>query len=359
MKVLVTGNKGYIGAVLVERLLEDDFEVVGLDTDFFKGCNFYESYCDIRQISKDIRNAEAKDFVGIDAVIHLAALSNDPMGALSPELTSAINYSASLNLAKLAKAAGVRRFIFSSSCSVYGVKGDEMIDENGALSPATEYARSKINTEREISKIADTNFSPVFLRNATVYGVSPRLRVDLVVNNLAAWVFTTGSLKIMSDGSPWRPLIHIQDVCRAFIAVLRAPQEIIHNQVFNVGDNAQNYRVQEIASAIKKVLTDCRVEYTGEHGLDTRTYRVNFDKIQRLLGSYFRPRWDLDKGIDELLRQYKMADFTENDFKSDKFTRLARIKNLLKEGHIDANLFWKEPAYDRRTKDNSFKTDSR
>lgn len=342
MRVLVTGNRGYIGSVLCKKLSQEGFCVTGLDTNFYQGCNFLDLDYSLKQISKDIRNITKDDLLGVDAVIHLAALSNDPMGALNPRLTSEINYLASVRLAKLAKECRVERFVFSSSCSVYGVAGDEMIDEQGRLSPETEYAKSKIESESEIIKFADKSFSPVFLRNATVYGISPMLRVDLVVNNLAGWAFTTGKIRVMSDGSPWRPLIHIHDICDAFIAVLKAPKDLIHNQVFNVGKNSENYRVRDIVDVIKNAMPECKIEYTGEHGSDTRTYRVNFSKFTEQLKGYFNPDWDVKKGVKEILDAYKANNFKEEDFQGDKFTRLKRIKNLLEKGEVNESLFWKK-----------------
>lgn len=342
MKVLVTGNKGYIGSVLSARLLAGGFEVIGLDSGFYDGCDFFNHDSAIRQIAKDIRNISQEDLLGVDAVVHLAALSNDPMGALNPGLTAEINYLASVKLARLAKECAVRRFIFSSSCSVYGASGNEIIDENGRLDPVTEYAKSKVESENEIAKLADNAFSPVFLRNATVYGISPMLRVDLVVNNLAGWAYTTGKIRVMSDGSPWRPLIHIQDICAAFIAVLRAPKETVRNQVFNVGQDRGNYRVRDIVEMVKEIMPACKIEYTGEHGPDTRTYRVNFSKFNRAFKDDCEFAWDIKKGVIELLEAYKMNNFLESDFLGDKFTRLKRIKRLLAEGKINEELFWKE-----------------
>lgn len=342
MKVLVTGNKGYIGSVLTEKLLEKGFDVTGLDCGFYEGCDFFKTGDKVKQITKDVRRIEKADLEGIEAVIHLAALSNDPIGALNPKLTFEINYLASARLAKLAKQSKVKRFIFSSSCSVYGVAGDRMIDEDGTLAPATEYARSKIMTEKEVSKLSDDSFSPVFLRNATVYGVSPMLRVDLVVNNLAGWAFTAGKLKIMSDGTPWRPLIHIQDICKAFIAALEAPAPLVHNKVFNIGKNSENYRVSDIVQAIKTIMPECSIEYTGEHGADTRTYRVDFTRVKDAWGEYFKPEWDIARGIKELFEAYRRLNLTPEDFSGHKFTRLKRIKMLLDENEVDGTLFWKK-----------------
>jgi len=341
MRVLVTGNNGYIGAVLCKRLLEEGMEVIGLDTDFYRGCNLFALEYTVKQLSSDIRQVKKSDLQGIDAIIHLAALSNDPIGALNPELTLQINYLASVNLAKLARESKVKKFIFSSSCSIYGISGDEMIDENGLLDPVTAYAKSKVEAEKEIAKLADESFCPVFLRNATVYGVSPMLRVDLVVNNLAGWAFTTGKIKIMSDGTPWRPLIHIQDVCQAFITCLKAPKESVHNQVFNVGRNSENYRVRDIAEIVKNTLPNCNIEYTGEHGADTRNYRVNFNKVSRVLGDFFKPEWNVEKGVRELFDAYKKINLSEKDFQGDKFIRLKRIEKLLRENNVDKSLFWK------------------
>jgi len=342
MKVLVTGNKGYIGTVLCKKLLDEGFEVIGLDAGFYDGCNFFKESFAIKQITKDVRNVVKDDLLGADAIIHLAALSNDPMGALNPRLTFDINYLASLNLAKLAKELKVGRFIFSSSCSVYGVAGDEKINEDGKLGPVTEYARSKVESEREIARLADGSFSPVFLRNATVYGVSPMLRVDLVVNNLVGWAFTTGKIRIMSDGMPWRPLIHIQDICQAFIAVLKAPRDLIHNQVFNVGQNSQNYRVKDIVETIERAMPEASIEYTGEHGLDSRTYRVDFSKFNKTLNNYFKPEWDMEKGVKELLLAYKINKLNQQEFEGDRLIRLKRIKKLLQENRVNEDLFWEE-----------------
>ena len=345
MKVLITGNKGYIGTVLSKALLAQRVEVVGLDTGYYDGCNFLDDSCRIRQIAKDIRNVSKDDLRGINAVIHLAALSNDPMGELNPRLTSEINHLASVRLASLTRDCGVRRFIFSSSCSVYGKSGAQMIDENGRLSPSTEYAKSKVAAERDIAGLANGVFSPVFLRNATVYGISPMLRVDLVVNNLSGWAHTTKEIRVMSDGSPWRPLIHIQDLCRAFLSVLRAPREKVHNQIFNVGQEGGNYRVRDIVETVKKVLPGCKIEYTGEHGPDTRTYRVDFSKFNAVFEGCFKSSWDIGKGVYEILDNYKKSQFQKSEFLGDKFTRLKRIEKLLREGRVDKDLFWLTPGH--------------
>ena len=262
------------------------------------------------------------------------------MGELKAELTDEINHKASVNLARLAKEAKVKRFIFSSSCSIYGMSGEEYIDENGKLGPITEYAKSKVRSEKEICGLADDSFSPVFLRNATVYGISPMMRLDLVVNNLSAWAHTTGKIKIMSDGTPWRPLIHIQDICKAFIATLKAPKELIHNQIFNVGKNDDNYQIKDIADTIKELMPKCSIEYTGEHGADSRTYRVDFSKIKRVLGKYFEPDWNLRKGIEDILNAYKETNLTKDNFLGNKFIRLKRINYLIDNRYIDNKFYW-------------------
>ncbi|MBN2057324.1 MAG: NAD(P)-dependent oxidoreductase [Candidatus Saganbacteria bacterium] len=343
MKVLVTGNNGYIGNVMCPMLLSEGFDVVGLDSNYFEGCEFEQRQAKIGQIVKDIRQVAAEDFQGVDAVIHLAGLSNDPIGELNPGITEKINLDASVRCAQLAKQAGVKRFVFASSCSVYGVaKEGEMISEQGELNPVTAYAKSKIGTEFGISPLAEADFSPVFMRNATVYGVSPLLRLDLVVNNLAAWGHITGKIKIMSDGSPWRPLIHIQDFSRAFIAALKAPKELVHNQVFNVGQNSENYQIRYLAAAVKQVIPGCSVEYTGEHGSDSRTYKVDFSKINTVLKDHFKPKWNVLKGVEELAEAYKRNKLDMPAFEGDKFVRLRHLTLLKKSGKLDNDFFWTE-----------------
>lgn len=341
MKVLVTGNNGYIGNVMCPMLKEEGFEVFGLDTNYFDECEFIKRNNKAKQIIKDIRQIDENDFIGIDFVIHLAGLSNDPMGDLNPGLTEDINLTASIKCAQLAKKAGVKRFVFASSCSVYGVaKEGSFVNENGKLNPVTAYAKSKIGTEEGLHLLADNDFSPVLMRNSTVYGSSPLLRLDLVVNNLTAWGYTTGKLKVMSDGSPWRPLIHIRDFSQAFIAALKAPQELIHDQVFNVGQNQENYQVSELANIIKEVIPNCQVEFTGEHGADTRSYRVDFTKINTGLKGYFKPVWNVRKGVEQLAQDYKKYDLDLDAFQGKKYIRLKQLNFLQKEGRIDKNFYW-------------------
>src|SRR6266487_4583866 len=261
MRILVTGHNGYIGTVMAPLLRVEGHDVVGLDSDLFEGCNFGNPSPDVPCIRKDLRDIQASDVEGFDAIIHLAGLSNDPLGDLNPTLTYEINHAASVRLARLAKEGGIPRFLFSSSCSTYGAAGEDMVNEEAVFNPVTPYGHSKVLVEQDVAKLADSEFSPTFLRNATAYGMSPRLRFDLVLNNLVAWAFTTGRVYIKSDGTPWRPIVHIEDISRAFIAVLHAPREVVHNQAFNVGCTRENYQISELAEMVKKEVPGCRIEY--------------------------------------------------------------------------------------------------
>ena len=340
MRILVTGDKGYIGTVLVPMLIAAGHEVVGLDSDLYQRCTFGDRLPETKSIRKDLRDVAPKDLEGFDAVMHLAALSNDPLGNINPGLTYDINHHASVSLAKLAKEVGVPRYIFSSSCSTYGAAdGDEMLTEEADFNPVTPYGESKVFVERDVAKLADDKFSPVFLRNATAYGVSPRLRFDIVLNNLVAWAFATGKVLIKSDGTPWRPIIHIEDISRAFIAALNAPREVVHNQAFNVGRNDQNYRIREIADIVKETVPGCEIEYAQDAGPDKRSYRVNFDKIAEKLPE-FQPQWDARKGAQELYETYKQYGLKLDDFEGPKYKRIDHIKLLLSEGRLDTSLRW-------------------
>jgi len=340
MRILVTGDKGYIGTVLMPMLTSLGHEVIGFDTDLYQRCTFGDELPETRSMHKDLRDVEPKDLDGFDAVMHLAALSNDPLGNINPDLTYDINYHSSVNLAKCAKEAGVRRYIFSSSCSTYGATaGDEMLTEEAEFNPVTPYGESKVYVEREVSKLADDNFSPVYLRNATAYGVSPRLRFDIVLNNLVAWAFATGKVLIKSDGTPWRPIVHIEDISRAFIAVLNAPLEVVHNQAFNVGRNDQNFRIREIADIVKQTVPGCEIEFAQDAGPDKRSYRVDFSKIAEKLPE-FKPQWDARKGAQELYEVYKQHDLKLDDFEGPKYKRIDHIKLLISEGKLDSSLRW-------------------
>jgi nucleoside-diphosphate-sugar epimerase len=339
MRVLITGDKGYIGTVLVPMLISEGHEVVGLDSDLYQRCTFGDQLQEVTSIRKDLRDVEAKDVEGFDAVLHLAALSNDPLGNLNPDLTYEINHKASVNLAKLAKTAGVRRFLFSSSCSTYGAAGEQMLTEEADFNPITPYGHSKVYVEQEVAELADENFSPTFLRNATAYGVSPRLRFDIVLNNLVAWAYSTGKVLIKSDGTPWRPIVHIEDISRAFIAVLNAPREVVYNQAFNVGRNDQNYRIRELAEIVKETVPGCQIEYAQDAGPDKRTYRVDFSKIAQVLPE-FQPQWDARKGAQELYEAYKESDLKLVEFEGPKYKRIDHIKLLLSNGMLDTSLRW-------------------
>ncbi|HXH38960.1 MAG TPA: SDR family oxidoreductase [Thermoanaerobaculia bacterium] len=339
MRILVTGHKGYIGSALVPALVAAGHEVEGLDVDFFASAGAAD-LVNVPEIRKDIRDVGVADLEGFSAVIHLAALSNDPIGDLDPELTYEINYHSSVRLASLAKAAGVERFIFSSSCSNYGAATGRMMTEDSTLNPVTVYGRSKVLTEGAVQSLASESFSPVFLRNATAYGVSRRMRTDLVVNNMVAWVFTTGRIRILSDGTPWRPLVHVRDIAAAFVAVIRAPRQVIHNQVLNIGRTEENYQVRQVADIVAGVLPAASIEYAGTAGPDSRDYRVSFDKVARLLPA-FVPRWNVRLAVEELLDFYARVKLTVDDIQGPRFARIARIKQLLESGALDSELRWK------------------
>lgn len=346
MRVLVTGNHGYIGAILAPMLEKAGHELVGLDSDLFITCTYGEWIDTIPTIHKDIRDIQPADLQGFDAVLHLAGLSNDPLGDLNPDLTLAINYQASYRLAELAKQAGVRRYIFSSSCSNYGAAGDDYLDETSAFNPVTPYGKSKVLVEQNVSKLADDRFSPTFLRNATAYGVSPFLRFDLVLNNLVAWAYTTGKIMMKSDGTPWRPIVHIEDISRAFISALNAPVEKVHNQAFNVGQTSENYRVRDLAMIVKEVMPECEVSFAADAGPDKRNYRVNCDKIQRVLPE-FKPQWTARRGVEELFTSYQRLGLKLDDFEGPRYKRISHIKQLIQDGMLDASLRWTEETANR------------
>lgn len=340
MRVLVTGHNGYVGTVMVPLLKAAGHNIVGLDTNLYQRSTFGEDRIEeITAVNKDIRDITQADVAGFDAVIHLAGLSNDPLGDLNPSLTDEINFQASVRLAKLAKEVGVERFIFSSSCSNYGAGVNDWLDEGSGFNPVTPYGHSKVNVEKAVAKMADERFSPTFLRSGTAYGVSPRLRFDLVLNNLTAWAFCTGRVLLKSDGTPWRPVVHIEDMSRAFLAALEAPRDMIHNEAFNVGRSSENYQIRELAHIVADAVPGSRVEFADGAGPDKRNYRVNCDKIAGQLPG-FQPQWTAARGAAELYSAYQKVGLQLDEFEGPRYRRIHHIKKLIADDHLDHNLRW-------------------
>jgi nucleoside-diphosphate-sugar epimerase len=341
MKVLVTGTSGYIGSLLGPYLMERGHEVVGVDTGFYQEGWLYNA---VKQfptwIMKDIRQITEEDLEGFDAVVHMAELSNDPLGQLNPEITYVINHQGSVALANMAKKAGVKRFVYTSSCSVYGIGSDDYRTEESDPAPITAYAKSKIMVERDVSCLANGEFSPTFLRNATAYGASPRMRFDIVLNNLSGLAWTTKEIKMTSDGQPWRPLVHVLDICQAIACSLEAPVEAVHNQILNVGDTEENYRVREIAEIVSNTFPGCQLTLGKSDG-DDRSYRVSFDKIKAKLPG-FNPKWNAQKGAEQLHELFERIDMTDERFQFRAFTRIKQLQYLIQSNQLDKELFWRK-----------------
>ena len=339
MKVLVTGHDGYIGTVLVPMLRAAGHEVWGLDNYLFHDCTFGKDVEDPPSLRLDVRDVGVDDLRGFEAVIHLAGLSNDPLGDLNPTCTYDINHVASVRLAEAAKQAGVSRFLFSSSCSNYGAGGEDMLDEGSDFNPVTPYGESKVFVERDVSKMADDGFSPTFLRNATAFGISPRLRGDLVLSNLVGFALTTGEVLMKSDGTPWRPLVHIEDISLAFKTILEADRDLVHGEAFNIGRTDQNFRIKEIAEMVVDVVPGSRIEYVPGAGPDKRCYRVNCDKIRRVLPA-FEPRWTVRAGVEEAYEAFKAQDLQLDDLTGSRYLRIKHVRELMEAGRIDNDLRW-------------------
>jgi nucleoside-diphosphate-sugar epimerase len=342
MKVLVTGTEGYLGCLLPQLLIRRGHEVLGVDTGFYKvGWLFNGTDTTALTLNKDIRHITAEDLQGIEAIVHMAELSNDPTGQLAPNITYDINHKGSVRLATLAKAAGIRRFVYMSSCSVYGVATEGDVTETSPVNPQTAYAECKALVERDLTAMADDSFSPTFMRNATAFGASPRMRFDIVLNNLSGLAWTTKEIKMTSDGTPWRPLVHALDICKAIICTLEAPRDIVHNQIFNVGDTAHNYQVREIAEIVAETFPGCQVSF-GSSGSDNRSYRVSFEKINSTLPG-FKCEWDARRGAKQLFELFSAIQMTPDMFTFRGFTRLKQLEYLLQTGQLDKDFFWNQP----------------
>jgi nucleoside-diphosphate-sugar epimerase len=337
MKVLVTGHKGYIGSVLVPQLLERGHDVHGMDTDLFADCTYAGELTSIPEFTCDTRDVEPAMLEGYEAIIHLAGLSNDPLGDYDPSLTAEINTNASVRIAQFAKQVGVPRFLFASSCSTYGASGADFLDESASFRPVTPYGLSKVQVELAVSPLADEKFCPVFLRASTAYGMSPRIRFDLVVNNLVAWAYTTGEVFLKSDGSPWRPIVHVEDIALAYACALEAPVDIVHNRAFNVGSTTENYQIRDIAELVRRVVPGSRIGFAQDAAPDKRCYRVDCSYIARTLHT-FKPQWTAQLGIEQLYETFRSVGLTLQDFEGERFKRIAHIQKLVNNGVVQQDL---------------------
>lgn len=339
MRVMVTGHKGYIGTVMIPIFQRAGHEVIGLDSDLYRNSTYGDGLPVVKEIIKDIRDLEKEDLRGVDAIVHLAGLSNDLLGDLNPELTYDINHLASVRMAAMAKEVGIRRFVFASSCSNYGASGDRVQDETGELQPVTAYAISKVRVERDVTQLADDRFSPVFMRNATAYGLSKRIRFDLVLNNLTAWAYTTGQVLMKSDGTPWRPIVHIEDISMAALGAVEAPQEVVHNQTFNVGINSENYQIRQLAEIVERTVPNCKVMFAAGAEPDKRNYRVDFTKYTNAFPNH-KLRWNATDGARQIYESYKAIGLGKDDYEGPRYKRIAQLKQLLATGQLDATLRW-------------------
>ncbi|MEM6641106.1 MAG: SDR family oxidoreductase [Pseudomonadota bacterium] len=339
MRVLVTGHKGYIGTVLVPMLRARGHAVLGIDSDLYRNSTYGHAPDLVDERIKDVRDIEKEDLDGVDAIVSLAALSNDVLGDFNPDLTYQINHQASVRLAELAVELGIRRYVFASSCSLYGAAGDDVLTEDASFHPVTPYARSKVMVEQDVSRMANDGFSPTFMRNATAYGVSPRMRFDVVLNNLSAWAYTTGQVRMKSDGTPWRPVVHIEDISRAVIAALEAPRETVHNMAINVGRNDENYQVRQLAQIVHDTIPDSEITFAGNASPDLRNYRVNFDRYRALFPAH-PLSWTAREGARAILDAYIKTGLNRDDYEGDRYKRIAQLKSLVASRQLDSTLRW-------------------
>ena len=340
MNVIVTGHKGFIGTIMVPMLQAAGHKVRGIDSDLYRNSTYGTPPAKVDEIIKDVRDVEKADLQGADAIVHLAALSNDVLGDLNPDMTYEINHKASVRIAAMAKEVGVPRFVFASSCSMYGAAGEDVLDESASFNPVTAYAISKVLVERDVRELAGDGFSPVFMRNATAYGVSPRIRFDLVINNLVAWAYTTGLVRMKSDGTPWRPVVHIEDISRAVVAVLAAPREKIHNEAYNVGSSAETYQIKTLADMVTRTVPDSRIEFAGDAGPDKRNYKVNFSKYSSAFPSHL-PTLTAERGVQSIYESYRRFGLHKDDYEGPQYKRIEQLKHLLATGQLDPTYRWR------------------